>query len=261
MAEFVLYNAPQSTCSQRVRFVLNAKKIAFEEHRLDLFSGDQLKPEYKAINPNAVVPALIHHGKKVLDSTVIMEYLDEIDNSEICFSPIDPQEKATMRWMMRYVDEIPAPAIRVPSYNLAFLPHYQQMTEEEFNQLANSKPLRKEFLLSMGRTGFPKAEMDQALDKLKRAVVRMDEWITQNNGPWMMGEKLTLVDISIMPVIVRMEDINLDHYWEDMPNIATWLKNIQAHEVFKKTYYTGSLLTEKYPHLCYLREKKWSNRQ
>lgn len=59
-----------------------------------------------------------------------------------------------MRWMMRYIDEVPAPSVRVPSYNRAFLPHFQKMSEEEFIALANSKPLRKEFLLSMGRSGF-----------------------------------------------------------------------------------------------------------
>jgi len=44
---FKLYNAPQSTCSQRVRFVLNAKHLPFEEVRLNLLEGDQLKPEYR----------------------------------------------------------------------------------------------------------------------------------------------------------------------------------------------------------------------
>jgi glutathione S-transferase len=256
MPDFVLYNAPQSTCSQRVRFVLHAKNLAFEEHKLDLFSGDQLKPEYKAINPNAVVPALIHQGNTILDSSVIMEYLDEVAGDEVCFTPSSPERKARMRWMMRYVDEIPAPAIRVPSYNLAFLPAFQQMSREEFIALANSKPLRKEFLLTMGQTGFPQQEMDQALDKLNRAVVRMNEWITQHQGAWIMGDQISLVDIAIMPVIVRMEDINLDDVWRDMPLISAWLKNIQSHPVFQKTYYSGSLLTEKYPHLAHLRKQK-----
>jgi len=49
---FTLYNAPQSTCSQRVRFVLNAKGLAFEERKLDLLAGDQLAPEYLALNPS-----------------------------------------------------------------------------------------------------------------------------------------------------------------------------------------------------------------
>ena len=75
---FVLYNAPQSTCSQRVRFVLNAKAIPFEEHKLNLLDGDQLKPEYLKINPNGVVPSLVHDGANVIDSSVIVEYLDEL---------------------------------------------------------------------------------------------------------------------------------------------------------------------------------------
>ena len=47
---FTLYNAPQSTCSQRVRFVLNAKELPFSEIKLDLLAGDQLKPDYLARN-------------------------------------------------------------------------------------------------------------------------------------------------------------------------------------------------------------------
>ena len=78
-----------------------------------------------------------------------------------------------MRSLMRYIDDVPTPAIRFPSYNLAFLPHYQAMSEEEFLALAASKPLRKEFMLTMGRTGFPEKEMQAALDRLTRAVARM----------------------------------------------------------------------------------------
>ena len=43
--KLTLYNAPQSTCSQRVRFVLNAKELLFEEKRLDLFAGEQVEPD------------------------------------------------------------------------------------------------------------------------------------------------------------------------------------------------------------------------
>src|SRR6202049_432393 len=57
---FTLYNAPQSTCSQRVRFVLNAKQLPFDEVKLDLLAGDQLKPDYLALNPNGGVPRRDH---------------------------------------------------------------------------------------------------------------------------------------------------------------------------------------------------------
>jgi len=256
MPEFVLYNAPQSTCSQRVRFVLNAKNTPYEEHKLDLFSGDQLKPDYLAINPNGVVPSIVHDGRTVIDSSVILEYLDEVVPDLGAFTPRDPVERGQMRSMMRYIDEVPAPAIRVPSYNLAFLPHFQVMSEEEFQALADSKPLRKEFLLKMGRTGFPQAEMDEALGRLARSVERMDAWIAESGGPFLQGTRMTLADIMVMPVIVRMDDINLHTMWADRPRVAEWLAAVRAHPAFQVTYYPGSLLTEKYPHLARLREER-----
>ena len=241
-----------------MRFVLHGKGLPYDDHRLDLFTGDQLKPEYLKINPNGVVPALIHNGRPILDSAVIIEYLDEIRPDVSPFTPTDAADRALMRWMMRYIDEIPTPSIRVPSYNLAFLPHYQTMSEDEFTALANSKPLRKEFLLSMGRTGFSQKEMDQAMDRLNRSVARMDEWIAQSGGPWLMGSHPTLADIAIMPVIVRMDDINLHSSWADKPRVAHWLESIRAQAAFKPTYYFGSLLTEKYPHLATLRDARVS---
>ncbi|MCT7377697.1 glutathione S-transferase family protein [Chelativorans salis] len=256
MADFTLYNAPQSTCSQRVRFVLNAKNLPFKEIKLDLFAGDQLKPDYLAINPNGVVPALLHDGHPVTDSAVITEYLDELYPEPAPFRPSSLYDIARMRSLMRYIDEVPTPAIRVPSYNLAFLPHFQAMSEEEFQALAESKPLRKEFLLSMGRTGFPEKEMNAARDRLSRAVVRMDETITASGGPWLMGETLTLPDVALMPVIVRLDDINLNTMWQGRPSIQRWLDAIRAHPAFRPTYYHGALLTEKYPHLAKLKRER-----
>ena len=250
MPEFVLYNAPQSTCSQRVRYVLHAKGEVFEEHRLDLFKGDQLKPEYLAINPNGVVPTLLHDGAPVTDSAVIMEYLEDILGDVAPLRPGDPLKVAEMRAMLRFIDEVPTPAIRVPSYNLAFLPHFQAMDDEAFQALCDSKPLRREFLMKMGRTGFPKAEMDEALARLQRGIDRMATWLADSGGPWLMGANLSLADIAIMPVIVRMDDIRLSGMWREAPAIGRWLERIRQTPAFSATYYYGSLLTEKYPHLA-----------
>ena len=249
MTDFILYNTPQSTCSQRVRFTLNAKKIKFEQILLDLFSGDQLKPEYLLINPNGVVPALKHKDSIIIDSSVIIEYLEDIFPDINPMRPSDPVRVADMRAMIRFIDEVPGPAVRIPSYNLAFLPHFKEMTEEEFFALAESKPLRREFLLKMGRTGFSDEDMNEALGRLQRTVVRMDDWIKSNNGDFMMGGQLTYADISVMPLIIRMEDINLANYWDDYPSVGRWLDKIKNHQAFSDTYYKGSLLTEKYPHL------------
>ena len=184
----MLYNAPQSTCSQRVRFVLNAKGLPFDEEKLDLLAGDQLKPEYLALNPNGVVPTLDHDGKVVIDSSVIIEYLDEVFPDKANFTPRDPVKRAPMRSLMRFIDEMPAAAVRVPTFNLAFLPRFAAMSEEEFVAFAESKPLRKEFMLAMGRKGFPQKEMEGALTRLRRSYERMDQSIRDSGRAVAIGQ-------------------------------------------------------------------------
>jgi glutathione S-transferase len=244
----LLYHAPQSTCSQRVRFVLHAKGIAFIERRLDLFAGDQLRPEYLELNPNGVVPTLVHDGHVIIDSSVIMEYLEEVFGPEPPLVPEDPVERAAMRSLIRYIDEIPTPAIRVPSYQTAFLRHFRSMSEAEFLALAEAKPLRKDFLLRMGRTGFPAAEVEEAEDRLRRALRRMSDAIRRHGGPWLLKD-LTLADVAIMPVLIRMEDIGMASFWHDMPEIERWLELIKQQPAFAPTFCPGALLSEKYPDL------------
>jgi glutathione S-transferase len=244
---FKLYNAPQSTCSQRVRFVFNGKKIPFDEVKLNLLEGDQLKPDYLKLNPNGVVPTLDHDGAIVIDSTVITEYLDEVA-PQVSFTPESPVERARMRALMHFIDEMPAAAVRVPTFNLAFLPSFQKMSRETFTAMAESKPLRREFMMTMGQTGFPKAEMDAALARLRRAYERMDAEIEKSGGPWLLGKKISLADVAVMPALVRMDDLGLPS-WQDLPRIVTWFDNIRTQAAFKPTYYPGSLLSERFPHL------------
>jgi glutathione S-transferase len=238
---FKLYNAPQSTCSQRVRFVLNAKKLPFSEVKLDLLAGDQLKPDYLALNPNGVVPTLDHDGAIVIDSSVIIEYLDEVAPEPLDFTPHDPVERAKMRTLMHFMDEMPAPAVRVPTFNLAFLPR--------FAAFAESKPLRREFMLAMGRKGFPQKDMDEAMARLRRTYERMDAEIAKSGGPWLLGKDISLADVMAMPALVRMADLRQDTAWQDLPNVKRWFDAIHAHPAFVPTYYPGSLLTERFPHL------------
>jgi len=248
---FKLYNAPQSTCSQRVRFVFNTKGLPFDEVKLNLLEGDQLKPDYLKLNPNGVVPTLDHDGQIVIDSTVITEYLDEVE-PENSFTPEDPVKRAAMRTLMHFADEMPAAAVRVPTFNLAFLPNFQKMSREAFIAMAESKPLRREFMLTMGQTGFPQAEMDAALGRLRRTYERMDAEIEKSGGPWLLGKEISLADVAVMPALVRMHDLGLAG-WQDLPRVVTWFENIRAHPSFKPTFYPGSLLSERFPHL---REKQ-----
>jgi glutathione S-transferase len=196
-----------------------------------------------------VVPTLDHDGNVVIDSAVIIEYLDEVAPEPAHFTPRDPVKRAAVRSLMRFIDEMPAAAVRVPTYNLAFLPRYAAMSDAEFIAHAESKPLRKEFLMAMGRTGFPQQEMDTSLSRLRRSYERMDASIRDSGGPWLLGKDVTLADVSVMPALIRMADLGRDGDWADLPRVAKWYALIQAQPAFKPTYYPGSLLTDRFPHL------------
>ncbi len=178
-----------------------------------------------------------------------MQYLDELFPHPERFTSQTPLARARMRALLNFIDEMPAAAVRVPTYNLVFLPRFAAMSEEEFNAMAHSKPLRREFLLGMGRTGFTQEEMDSALGRLMRACVRIEDVISATGGPWLMGASPTLADISFMPAAVRMDDLGFDVMWHDKPMLSRWYECIRGHSAFAATYYTGSLLSEQYPHL------------
>jgi len=77
----------------------------------------------------------------------------------------------------------------------------------------------------------------------------MDLAIETSGGPWLLGGDITLADVSVMPALVRMADLGLDPMWAGMPRVQRWYEAIRAHRAFTPTYYFGSLLTEKFPHL------------
>jgi glutathione S-transferase len=240
-----LYNAPQSTCSQKVRLVAAEKELKFGEKKLNLFKGEQLTPEYMKINPNGVVPSLDHDGKIIIDSSVIIEYLDETFPEK----PLRPDSTfglANMRTWMRFFEEVPIPAVRVPSYNRVFLQHYNSLSEEEFLAIAEQKTLRKDFFLKMGRTGYSEDEMQESLNRMRMTVERMESNL-ENGTSWLLGDQYTLADICVLPCFVRMNDIGYTRLWNDAPKVTAWFKRSISRDNYTEAYYHGSLLSEKYP--------------
>ena len=47
--------------------MLNEKSLTWEGKILDLQRGDQFQPEYRKLNPNAVVPTLVHDGRTITE--------------------------------------------------------------------------------------------------------------------------------------------------------------------------------------------------
>lgn len=240
----VLYHAPQSTCSQKVRICLAEKNLDWVEKRVNLPKNEQLRPEYLKLNPNGVVPTLVHDGKVIIDSSVILEYLDEVF-PDPRLSPVDPARRAQMRAWMRFFEEVPTAAIRVPSFHMALANRFNELDEKQFRASeADIRPVRKNFYRRMGPQGFSQEDVAASLDELKRTVERMEAALEREGGPWLMGPDYTLADIVVTPSIDRMNDLGLSAIWAKRPRVTAWYARMQARPAFQKAYFPGSRLSE-----------------
>jgi len=238
-----LYHANHSTCSQKVRLCLAEKGLNYESKLVNLATNEHLTPDYLRLNPNGVVPTLEHDGSVITDSGVICEYLDEVF-PETPMLPSDPSERAVVRAWGRYLDEVPTAAIRVPSFNMAFLPRFDDLDDDTFQeQQADVRPIRKHFYERMGRTGFDDAEVDAAMDQFRSTLIRMEERLADT--PWLSGESFGLADIIVLPLIDRMDDLGFAHMWlTHFRNVTNWFELSKARESFGKAFYAKSRLSE-----------------
>ncbi|HET7672170.1 MAG TPA: glutathione S-transferase family protein, partial [Burkholderiales bacterium] len=98
-----LYHSVNSVCAQKVRVVLTEKNLDYREHLMTL-RGDQFDPAYMKLNPNAVVPTIVHDGRPVIESSVILYYLDEAFPHPPLM-PKDLHQRALVRQYNKLIDE------------------------------------------------------------------------------------------------------------------------------------------------------------
>ena len=241
-----LFHANHSTCSQKVRLCLAEKDLDWEGQKINLATNEHLSPEYLKLNPNGVVPTLIHDDAVIIDSGVICEYLEECF-PETPLLPSSPVDRAKVRAWIRYLDEVPTAAVRVPSFNMAFLPRYDRLDDEAFQkEQADVRPLRKHFYEKMGRKGFGDTEVDNAMEQLRSTFARMDA--TLEHQPWLTGQNVGLADFIAAPLVDRMDDLGFAKMWEiEAPNVSRWFDSLRSRPAFAKAFYPKARLSEFLP--------------
>jgi maleylpyruvate isomerase len=130
-----LYTFFRSSASYRVRIALNLKGLEYEQVAVHLRrgGGEQFSASYKAINPQALVPALEDDGRVLTQSLAIMEYLDE-RYPEPPLLPSAPADRALVRSMALLI------ACEIhPIQNLRVLNHLKDVhnqSDEDVNRWA-----------------------------------------------------------------------------------------------------------------------------
>ena len=93
-----------AVCAAKVRVTLAEKGIPWEDKRIDLSRGEQFDPEYLELNPNGVVPTLLHDGQPIVESSLILYYIDEVF-PEPPLMPKEPRLRHRVRMYNKLIDE------------------------------------------------------------------------------------------------------------------------------------------------------------
>ena len=233
-----LYHYWSSVCSQKARMCLAEKGLDWESRHVDIFAFENYEPAYTRLNPKAVVPTLDHDGRIVIESNVILEYLEDAfpENS---LRPADPFERAMMRLWVYNSEEMAHWNVNVCSHNLRHAKRMEQRySKEELLRAADqcSNPMIALRLKRRLAVGVSAEEEEEAYAKLEYMLKQMEERLA--GGPWLAGKTFSLADVAMAPMINRIEVLARPEMIAPArrPRVADWWRRIQARPAFQEAF-------------------------
>ncbi|KAG2707320.1 hypothetical protein I3760_05G143300 [Carya illinoinensis] len=106
-----LLGAWPSVFVMRPRIALNIKSVDYKFLEETLGCKSQLLLQSNSVHKK--VPVLIHAGKPICESLIIVQYIDEVWSSEPSILPSDPHDRAIARFWASYVDDKWFPSLRL----------------------------------------------------------------------------------------------------------------------------------------------------
>ena len=183
--EVTLYGYFRSSAAFRARIALNLKGIVPEQHFVHLLKDgvQQHDPGYKALNPQELIPALVHDGHTITQSLAIIEYLNEIA-PEPPFLPKDPAGRARARAIAYAIacDIHPVNNLRVNQYLKA-----------TFGADAEAQVAWQRHWIAVGFT---------ALEAMMST--------SKETGAYCHGDAPTIADICLVPQMANARRVHLD---------------------------------------------------
>jgi len=228
-----LYHHNSSVCAAKVRIAFAEKGLDWDGEMLDLNAGDQFRPDYLRLNPKAVVPTLVHDGRAIIESNIIIEYLDDAF-PEPSLRPASPYDRAQMRhWLKRLDDGADGIhyAITVISYAASYRhqlielvggdspEHMERALEQTMNP--NSQSWLREVL----HEGLESRALEVAICRFDELLSDFEETLREQQ--WLTGADYSLADVAYTSYMTRLDIMQFSELWADRPRVADWYERLR----------------------------------
>ncbi|AHN75405.1 maleylacetoacetate isomerase [Pandoraea pnomenusa] len=202
-----LYSYFRSSAAYRVRIALNLKGLDYEIVPVHLVrdGGEQLKPAYRALNVNGLVPTFVDGEVNIHQSLAIIEYLEDVHPTPALL-PADPVARAQVRALALDIaaDIHPIDNLRV----LRYLKHDLGVSEEQKNA----------WYVHWVVEGFTALEARLAAQR--------------SPGKFVFGDTPTLADCCLVPQVYNANRFKVD--MTSFPRIAAIDAHCQTLDAFRR---------------------------
>lgn len=201
----ILHGYWRSSCSWRVRIVLNFKGLSAEYVPVHLVrgGGEQYYAEQRRINPMAQVPTLVVDGRSISQSVAIMEFLEETF-PEPAMLPRDPYQRAKVRQLVEIVNS----GIQ-PLQNLSVL------------KRLNSEGWDSDRVQSW------------AADWIRKGLLAYQDEMDSVGAQYSAGDSITLADAALVPQLVNARRFNVE--FEGLSRLVEVETRLMNHPAFAST--------------------------
>jgi len=182
-----------------------------------------------------VVPTLVHDGQVLVESSLIVRYLDDAFEGPP-MRPADALGRYRVdRWIMR-VDGALHPAAPIVTFALG--PRNALLSQpaevREANIAAIPDPAAQATRRSVLESGVQAPEFAGALGVFTGTLDEMEAELSAR--PWLSGDGFGLADATLLPYVLRLEHLGLDPLLDRAarPGVAGWLARVKARPSYAR---------------------------
>ncbi len=210
---------------------LEEKKLPWISHHLNTRKGEHISPEYFAINPNGLVPTLIHDGEVWIESADIIVYLDQIQPLPR-LTPTDEKQLLRLSEWLTLASTIHVSAVK--TYIYASQPGgIRRKTPaelERYRSLQSNEELLAFHAMSSSEEGISAADRASAESLLHRAFAKLD--VCLGEQAWLAGDNFTLADITWAPLHYTLERAGFSFSRHE--NVTIWARAVAKRPGFQQ---------------------------